>query len=199
MEYIKPVLDIEEMDDNGDTTFYAYNFNNWRLWFTQYNNGHIYSVSVAKQGEQYLGVSVTSDRIGGWYPNRFLVSANHTSKTTGDMRAYLNDLQEACDVIDSIEHFLYNSKHYELYCRQRVIGALEAANLGDYDLEGVEITDDDIDTLTRRVYAMRDTDFVCALIHERNHNVLEPIVGEYLLGIREVLDAGLEDEEYDEL
>lgn len=199
MDYINPTLELEEMDDNEETTFYAYNFNDWKVWFTQHDNGRIYSVSVAKQGEQYFGTSIASDKIGGWYPNRFLVSANHNSKNTADMRAYLNELKEACDMMDSIEYFLYNSKHYELYCRQQVIDTLEKANLGDYDLEGVEITDDDVDTLTRRIYAMRDADFIYALTHDSKHNVLAPIVEEYLIGIREVLDAGLEGEEYDEL
>lgn len=52
-------------------------------------------------------------------------------------------------------------------------------NLGDYELEGVEITEDDYRTIAAR--------------WETSGKSLESIVYEYLLSIREVLDDGLED------
>ena len=52
-------------------------------------------------------------------------------------------------------------------------------NLDDYEIEGVEITKDDYRTIAVR--------------WETSGESLESIVHEYLLGIREVLDDGLED------
>jgi hypothetical protein len=76
---------------------------------------------------------------------------------------------------------------------------MEYVNLGDYDLEGVELTDDDIDTLTSRVCSIRDVEFINTLMSNRYVDVLMPIVSEYLCEIRDVLDAGLEECENDDL
>ena len=53
----------------------------------------------------------------------------------------------------------------------------ETINLGDYDLEGCEFTDDDFRTILLRV--------------ENGDSGLEEVVHQYLLEIREVLDEGL--------
>ena len=54
-----------------------------------------------------------------------------------------------------------------------------AINLNDYDLGGVEITDEDIESIC-----------ICA---EKNPHLLPSIVDDYLYDIRDVLDAGLEE------
>ena len=56
----------------------------------------------------------------------------------------------------------------------------DSIDLGDYDLDGVEFTDDDFETMAERF--------------EREDD-LEKVVHEYLLEVREVLDNGLEDDE----
>lgn len=54
----------------------------------------------------------------------------------------------------------------------------DCVNLGNYDLDGVEFTDDDFHTIAKRA---------------KSDNDLEKVVHEYLLEVREVLDIGLED------
>lgn len=61
---------------------------------------------------------------------------------------------------------------------KRVREHFDGVNLGDYDLEGVEFTEDDFSTISERV--------------EKGCSV-EAAVHSYLLEIREVLDAGLEE------
>lgn len=51
-------------------------------------------------------------------------------------------------------------------------------DLGDYDLDGIEFTDDDFETMAERF---------------ERENDLEKVVHEYLLEVREVLDNGLKD------
>ena len=54
----------------------------------------------------------------------------------------------------------------------------DGVNLGNYDLDGVEFTDDDFRTIAERT---------------KSESNLEKVVHEYLLEVREVLDIGLED------
>ena len=56
----------------------------------------------------------------------------------------------------------------------------ETINLGDYDLEGVEFTEDDFVTIAERL--------------KNSNKTLEEIVDKYLYEIREVLDIGLEEQ-----
>lgn len=57
---------------------------------------------------------------------------------------------------------------------------MEQITLDDYGLGGVEITEDDFETVSERI--------------KSSNRSLENVVHEYLLEIREVLDAGLDDE-----
>lgn len=58
---------------------------------------------------------------------------------------------------------------------------LETINLDDYDLGGVEITEEDYETILKRV--------------NDGNGTLEEVVDDYFFEIREVLDMGLDDEE----
>ena len=74
-----------------------------------------------------------------------------------------------------------NGPHAVKYWAERAKEYMNGVRLGDYDLDGVEITDDDYANIGRRVAKSRET--------------LGDAVHQYLLGVREVLDAGLDDVE----
>lgn len=61
---------------------------------------------------------------------------------------------------------------------------LQDVNLGDYDLGGVELTEEDYEAILRHVQAT-----------EEGERTLEEIVDAYLFEVRDILDAGLENME----
>lgn len=62
---------------------------------------------------------------------------------------------------------------------KKVKGYFETINLGDYDLDGCEITYENFETIAERVNAGKGT--------------IESVTDDYLYEIREILDEGLED------
>lgn len=63
--------------------------------------------------------------------------------------------------------------------RKTVKDYLKSINLGDYDLDGCEITEEDIEVMEK-------------MVKDANGKNMATIVHEYLLRIREILDEDME-------
>ena len=64
---------------------------------------------------------------------------------------------------------------------ERIKAYFETVNLNDYDLGGVEITEEDFEEMLAEL--------------EKGGKDVKTVVDDYLYGVRAVLDAGLPDEE----
>lgn len=203
MANIQPILELHIQEESENSQFYRYSVGDYRVWFSQKNDtGHIYNASIVpKDGDVSTDFELFADddTRDCFYPNKFTIRGRCPYMTIEDAQKYMAAMNNAVDHLKAIKTLFLEGKHYELFCRQRIIDTMEYVDLGDYDLEGVELTDDDIDTLTRRVCSIRDVEFINTLMSNRYVDVLMPIVSEYMCEIRDVLDAGLEECENDDL
>lgn len=183
MEQIKPILELHIADAHDDEQFYRYCVGDYRVWFSQKNdNGNIYSVSIAPQKGvttdfELYAIDRTMDR---FYPDEFTITGHCPRLSIEQGQQYIVAMQRALDCLEAIKTLFLSGPHYELYCMCRVEEAFRNIRLGDYDLDGVEITPEDIANVTLRVMAGADA-------ADAWHD--------YLLSIRETLDIGLDEME----
>lgn len=120
---LKVVLEVEKESANHENEmFYRYRVGDFRLWFSQdQENGNIYSVGLAEDGDKFkdfeMYVLEHEDEHGGYYPNQFNIRPKSYGMATGDAREFMGKMEQACAVLDTVENFFKNSKHYELYCK----------------------------------------------------------------------------------
>lgn len=102
-------------------------------------------------------------------------------KFEAENKRYLKKIKENKNNLEYLQNFLEKSG----IPQSKILSVEEyfdTVNLGDYDLEGCEFTEDDFDTIKKRWHSGGEK--------------LETVVHDYLLEIREVLDAGLDDEDF---
>lgn len=181
MEKIKPVLELHRHDENEDSQFYRYSVGGYRVWFSQKNdNGNIYNVSIAPQKGtttkfELYAIDRTMNR---FYPDEFTITSHCPRMTAEEAIQYIADMQRALGDLEAIKELFLSGIHFELYCTKRVEEAFARVNFGDYDLDGVEFTSDDVANVTARVMNGEEAN---AAVHD------------YLFSVREILDAGLDD------
>ena len=171
-----------------DGMFYRYDVDGrYNLWFVQHENGNIYSVSMAAKRNlnSEFEFYITDAHNDMFYPNQFTLCTHNGHMNANDIAAYIKELADAQELLLSAQHFFETSVHAEKYWSERAKEYISTVRLGDYDLDGVEITDDDYANIGRHVVMSRET--------------LTDAVHQYLLSVREVLDQGLDDIEEDVL
>lgn len=129
---LKVVLEIEKeapkestYDYNG--MFYRYAVGDFKLWFSQdIETGNIYSVGFKENGDVLkdfdLHIYADEDKQGGYYPNVFQIRPRSYPMTTGDAWEFMVKMKQACRLLDAVEEFFANSKHYELYAKYHYSG-----------------------------------------------------------------------------
>lgn len=174
-------ITLELKAPSEDGMFYRYSVDGkYNLWFVQHENGNIYSVSmtakrdVPSEFEFYIS-DKTNDK---FYPDTFTVRGRTGHMNAHDVAAYIQELSDVQDVLQSVQHFFETSDHALKYWSERVGEQMRNTNLGNYDLDGVEFTEDDCTNIAQRVVSGM---------------TLESAMHTYLLEIRDVLDAGLDD------
>lgn len=174
-ELVKP-------SDDGSEIFYRYGINDThKLWFVQMqDNGCIYSVSVApKNGvKDDFEYYVLDEKLDFFYPNRFVLRGPSRNMTAEEADKFIEQMKKAKLLISAVQHFFESGPHAVKYWAERAREKINHTNLGDYDLGGVEITDDDCVNIACRVI---------------DGTELSEAVTQYLCEVREVLDAGLDD------
>ena len=181
-ELVKP-------SEDGSEIFYRYGIGDThKMWFTQnQDNGNIYSVSLtAKDGiKDEFEYYVTDEKMDFFYPNHFVLRGPSRNMTVHEAGEFIEQMKFAQDLIWSVQNFFERGFHAVKYWAERARDYIGAIRLGDYDLDGVEFTDDDYANIGRRVAVSREP--------------LSDAVHQYLLSVREVLDQGLDDIEEDVL
>lgn len=121
------VLDVEKESANYDhEMFYRYRVGDFKLWFSQdQENGNIYSVGFVEDGDRLkdfeLRISANEYGRDGYYPNKFEIRPRSYGMATGDAREFMAKMEQACRVLDAVEAFFKNSKHYALYAEKHGI------------------------------------------------------------------------------
>lgn len=179
---MKPIT-LELKAPSEDGMFYRYNVGDrYNLWFVQYENGNIYTASMATKRDMpgKFEFYITDKTNNDFYPNMFTVRGTVGQMSAQDITTYIEELSDAQEVLQSVQHFFETSAHALKYWSERVAEQMRKINLGDYDLDGVEITEDDFVNIAQRIVsgtALTDAIHAC------------------LLEIREALDVGLDDVE----
>lgn len=118
---LKVVLEVEKESANHENEmFYRYRVGDFKLWFTQdQGDGNIYSVGFAEDGDKFkdfeMYIFAHEEGRDGYFPNEFEIRPRSYGMATGDARAFMEKMEQACKVLDTVEEFFKNSKHYELY------------------------------------------------------------------------------------
>ena len=131
MEKFKVVLEVEKespSDNNG--MFYRYSIGDFKLWFSQAENGNIYSVGFVEDGDEFkdFDLSVYANEEArtkegvGYYPNEFKIRPRSYPMTTGDAWEFMVKMKKACRLLDAVEEFFSTSKHYKLYAQYHYSG-----------------------------------------------------------------------------
>ena len=174
-----------EYRDDDKAMFYSYDIGvTHHMWFTQeLSSGNIYSVSIVRNQRDFREVNIYSRNVDNhtYFPTHFTASIPGNECSAEEMPAWIALLREAQNVMQAVTEFFAKSEQYRFYCKRHVEREMDRVDLGNYELDGVEFTDDDIDNMTLMMFNAHAMD-------------AKDIVHEYLVGIREVLDAGLEDE-----
>ena len=180
---LKITPELVKPSEDGQEVFYRYGIGDThKMWFTQnQKNGNIYSVSLtAKQGiKDEFEYYITDDGRDVFYPNRFVLRGPSRNMTVHEAGAFIEQMKFAQDLIWTVQNFFERGPHAVKYWTERAKEHMDSIRLGDYDLDGVEITDDDYVNIGRRVAKSREP--------------LSDAVHQYLLSVREVLDNGLDD------
>lgn len=126
---LKVVLEVEKesssvIDQNA--MFYRYRIGDFKLWFSQDNDsGNIFSVGLREEGKEledfevnvYCNEEGRKEKHVGYYPNEFKVRPRSYPMTTDEAQAFMVKMKKACAVLDTVEDFFKNSKHYERYAQ----------------------------------------------------------------------------------
>ena len=185
MSKINPVLELKIPDEKDGSVFYRYVVGDFKIWFTQYDDGNIFGIMTAanlpsKEGFSLRIFDSNKEPNLQAYPNSFTMSCNSSLMSIEQTAQYIKEMQETLDCLESIKELFFQGPHFELYCKRTIEDILEHTNLDDYELGGVEITQDDVTNIASKIHAGDD---------------INTAVDEYLTGIREVLDAGLDEQE----
>lgn len=185
MSKINPVLELKIPDEKDGSVFYRYVVGDFKIWFTQYDDGNIFGVMTAANSpskEKFSLRAFDSNKEPNLqaYPNSFTMSCNNSLMSIEQTAQYIKETQEALDCLESIKELFFQGPHFELYCKKAIENILEHTNLDNYELGGVEITSDDVTNIASKIHAGDD---------------INAAVDEYLTGIREILDAGLDEQE----
>lgn len=121
------VLEVEKESANHENEmFYRYRIGDFKLWFSQADNGNIYSVGFVEDGDELkdFDLHVYADEYGrgGYYPNVFEIRLRSCAMTTSEVRDYMVKAEKACAVLDTVENFFKTSKHFELYAKFHHMG-----------------------------------------------------------------------------
>lgn len=177
-----------EYRDGEKAMFYSYDIGDTHhMWFTQeLNSGNIYSVSIVRNQRDFREVNIYSRNVDNYtyFPTRFTASIPGNECDVNDMPAWIALLSEAQDVMKAVTDFFAQSAQYRFYCQRHVEREMDKVKLGDYDLDGVEFTEDDVNNMTLQMMNAHSMD-------------AKAVVHDYLSSIRDVLDAGLDEEELD--
>ena len=121
------VLEVEkESPYRENEMFYRYAVGAFKLWFSQADDGNIYSVGFKRNGDEFkdfeLLIYADEDKCGGYYPNVFEIRPLSYPMTTSDAWEFMVKMKKACRVLDAVEEFFATSKHCELYAKYHYSG-----------------------------------------------------------------------------
>ena len=131
MEKLKVVLEVEKespSDKNG--MFYRYSIGDFKLWFSQAEDGNIYSVGLVEDGDEFKDFDLSAyaneegraEKSVGYYPNEFKIRPRSMPMTTADAWEFMVKMKQACRVLDAVEEFFASGKHYELFAKYHFTG-----------------------------------------------------------------------------
>lgn len=124
---LEVVLEVEkESPYRENEMFYRYLVGEFKLWFSQADDGNIYTVGFMENGDALkdfeLHIYADEDKRGGYYPNVFQIRPRSYPMATMDAWDYMANMKKACRVLDTVEEFFATSKHHELYVKHHPLG-----------------------------------------------------------------------------